>query len=155
MNKWAIGVCKKTSLGCLLLTFHVRLGFVSLLACGGLCLLALAPGGGSLLSCFLFQHGPVKCVVILVIQSPKRHRNKFWLNIPIIQRSKWVVKGQTKRTKRERVKSDRSRAGYQHSIPLKPLLTRQNWNLRGHHFPNKKCCSARGLCKFWSGYVKN
>jgi len=24
-------------------TFHVRLGFVSLLACGGLCLLALAP----------------------------------------------------------------------------------------------------------------
>lgn len=39
--------------------------------CGGLCLLALAPGGGPLLSGFLFQHGPVKCVVILVVQSPE------------------------------------------------------------------------------------
>lgn len=52
-------------------TFHVRLGFVSLLACGGLCLLALAPGGGPLLGSFLFQHGPVKCVVILVVQCPE------------------------------------------------------------------------------------
>ena len=68
MSNWCL--CKKTSLGCWLLTFHVRLGFVSLLACGGLCLLALAPGGGGLLSSFLFQHGPVERVVILVVQSP-------------------------------------------------------------------------------------
>lgn len=83
--KQAIGV-RKTSLGCLLLTFHVRLGFVSLLACGGLCLLALAPGGGPLLGCFLFQHGPVKRVVILVVQSPVNtqihtHTNTQTVNI--------------------------------------------------------------------------
>ena len=53
-----------------LLTFHVRLGFIRLLACGGLCLLALAPGGGRLLGCFLLQHRPVECVVVLVVQCP-------------------------------------------------------------------------------------
>lgn len=62
----------KTSLGCLLLTFHVTLGFVSLLACGGLCLLPLSPCGCCLLCCFLLKHGPVKCVVILVVQGPKK-----------------------------------------------------------------------------------
>lgn len=65
----------KTSLGCLLLTFHVTLGFVSLLACGGLCLLPLSPCGCCLLCCFLLKHGPVKCVVILVVQSSKKKSN--------------------------------------------------------------------------------
>lgn len=74
INEYMSNWCLQTSLGCLLLTFHVRLGFVSLLACGGLCLLALAPRGGSLLCCFLFQHGPVKSVVILMVQSPKEKR---------------------------------------------------------------------------------
>lgn len=60
----------KTSLGRLLLTFHVTLGFVSLLACGRLCLLPLPPRGGRLLGCFLLQHGPVEGVVVLVVQSP-------------------------------------------------------------------------------------
>ena len=77
----------KTSLGCLLLTFHVSLGFVSLLACGGWCLGLLGPRGGCLLGCFLLQHRPVKRVVVLVVQGPthahsghtenaQRHQNR-------------------------------------------------------------------------------
>lgn len=73
MKMKAIGVsifALQTSLGFLLLTFHVTLGFVSLLACRGLCLLPLSPWGRGLLCCFLLQHCPVKRVVVLVVQGP-------------------------------------------------------------------------------------
>lgn len=64
--------------------------------------MALAPGGGPLLGCFLFQHGPVKCVVILVVQSPERHKHIISTTLPTTRCLKWQEEtSQAKSDRRE------------------------------------------------------